>query len=316
MSAERLGDPVLSARASEQKSHRRIRWGRHLEGYLIISPWLIGFLVFTAGPMIASAYLAFTSYDLLSPAHWIGIDNFRRMATDDLFPVSLYNTLYYTVIAVPTQVLVALIVALALNRPLRGIGFFRSVYYLPTVIPTVASVILWVWIFDPNYGIANMILQTLGIGPQQWLQDPQLAKPALILMSLWSVGNQMVIFLAGLQGVPETLYEAAAIDGANRWQRILKVTIPMITPVIFFNVIIGMISSFQIFTVAFIATGGGPVNATEFYVLYLYDQGFANFHMGFASALAWVLFIIVLGFTIGQFLLGRQWVYYEGGDQR
>lgn len=266
--------------------------------------------------MIASAYLAFTSYDLLSPAHWIGIDNFRRMATDDLFPVSLYNTLYYTVIAVPTQVLVALIVALALNRPLRGIGFFRSVYYLPTVIPTVASVILWVWIFDPNYGIANMILQTLGIGPQQWLQDPQLAKPALILMSLWSVGNQMVIFLAGLQGVPETLYEAAAIDGANRWQRILKVTIPMITPVIFFNVIIGMISSFQIFTVAFIATGGGPVNATEFYVLYLYDQGFANFHMGFASALAWVLFIIVLGFTIGQFLLGRQWVYYEGGDQR
>jgi multiple sugar transport system permease protein len=238
------------------------------------------------------------------------------MRVDDLFPTALYNTLYYTVVAVPAQVLVALLMALALNRQVRGINFFRTAYYLPTVTPTVASIILWVWIFNPDFGIANAVLHVVGIPPQKWLGDPQLAKPSLIIMSLWRVGSQMVIFLAGLQSVPEALHEAAAIDGANYLRRLLHVTIPMISPVIFFNVVVGVIDSFQIFTVAFIATGGGPVTATYFYVLHLYDQAFQNFHMGYASALAWVLFAVILAFTVGQFLLGRQWVYYEGGDRR
>jgi multiple sugar transport system permease protein len=297
-------------------TRRRIRWGKHVEGYLVIAPWLIGFFAFTAGPMVASAYLSLTRYDLLTPPAWIGLDNFSRMRVDDLFPTALYNTLYYTVVAVPAQVLVALLMALALNRQIRGINYFRTAYYLPTVTPTVASIILWVWIFNPDFGIANAVLHVVGIPPQKWLGDPQLAKPSLIIMSLWRVGSQMVIFLAGLQSVPEALHEAAAIDGANYLRRLLHVTIPMISPVIFFNVVVGVIDSFQIFTVAFIATGGGPVTATYFYVLHLYDQAFQNFHMGYASALAWVLFAVILAFTVGQFLLGRQWVYYEGGDRR
>jgi multiple sugar transport system permease protein len=294
---------------------RRIRWRRHLEGYLVISPWLVGFVAFTAGPMLASAYLSLTRYDLLSPAVWIGTANFTRMVADDLFPTALANTLYYTVVAVPAQVLVALLMALALNRRLRGIGLFRAAFYLPTVMPTVASVMLWLWILNPDLGIANALLRLLGLPGLNWLTDPALAKPSLILMSLWRVGGQMVIFLAGLQAVPEVLGEAAAIDGANRAQRLWHVTIPMISPVIFFNVIVGIIDSFQIFTVAFIATDGGPVNATYFYVLHLYDEGFANFHMGYASALAWVLFAVILAFTFGQFALGRQWVYYEGEER-
>lgn len=294
----------------------RIRWGRHIEGYLVISPWLIGFVAFTAGPMIASAYLSLTRYDLLSPPRWIGIENFSRMLADDLFPTALLNTLFYTVLAVPSQVLVALLMALALNRQLRGIGFFRAAFYLPTVMPSVANVMLWLWIFNPDLGIANAILRLVGLSGINWLTDPNLAKPSLILMSLWRVGSQMVIFLAGLQSVPDTLHEAAAIDGASRLQRLWNVTLPMISPVIFFNVIVGVIDSFQIFTVAFIATGGGPVNATYFYVLHLYDEGFSNFHMGYASSLAWVLFAIILVFTIGQFLVGRQWVYYEGGERK
>jgi multiple sugar transport system permease protein len=306
----------VAVSTAQSPPRRRIRWRRHLEGYLVISPWLIGFVVFTAGPMLASAFLSLTRYDLLSPPLWIGTANFTRMLDDDLFPTALANTLYYTVIAVPAQVLVALLMALALNRQLRGIGFFRAAFYLPTVMPTVASVMLWLWIYSPDLGIANALLRLVGLPGLSWLTDPNLAKPSLILMSLWRVGGQMVIFLAGLQAVPETLSEAAAIDGANRAQRLWNVTIPMISPVIFFNVIVGVIDSFQIFTVAFIATDGGPVNATYFYVLHLYDEGFANFHMGYASALAWVLFAVILAFTFGQFYLGRQWVYYEGEGRR
>jgi multiple sugar transport system permease protein len=295
---------------------KRIHWERHVEGYLVIAPWLIGFLAFTAGPMIASAYLSFTRYDLLSPPKWIGADNFSRMIVDDLFPTALFNTLYYTILAVPAQVLIAFLMALALNRQLRGIEYFRAAFYLPTVMPSVANVMLWLWIFNPDLGIANALLRLFGLPGLNWLTDPNLAKPSLILMSLWRVGSQMVIFLAGLQSVPDALHEAAAIDGANQVQRFWNVTVPMVSPVIFFNIIVGVIDSFQIFTVAFIATGGGPINATYFYVLHLYDEGFSNFHMGYASALAWVLFAIILVFTVSQFLIGRQWVYYEGGERR
>ena len=211
---------------------------------------------------------------------------------------------------------VALLLALLLNQRLAGIGFFRTVFYLPTVTPTVASVILWVWIYNPDFGIANGVLRFVGLPPQTWLADPALAKPSLVLMSLWHIGSQMVIFLAGLQSVPVSLYDAAAIDGGNELQQFLHVTLPMISPVVFFNLVLGVIGSFQVFTAAFIATSGGPVNATYFYLLHLYDQAFGSFRMGYASALAWALFALILAFTIAQFRLGRRWICYEAGEQR
>jgi len=298
------------------RRRRRIRWRRHVEGYLVIAPWLLGFLAFIAGPMIASAYLSLTRYDMLTPPRWLGVANFEAMTNDDLLPVAVFNTSYYTVFAVPLQVVVALLLALLLNQRLRGIGFFRTVFYLPTVTPTVASVILWVWIYNPDFGIANGVLRFFGLPPQTWLADPALAKPSLILMSLWHIGSQMVIFLAGLQSVPAALYDAAAIDGGNEAQQFVHVTLPMLSPVIFFNLVLGIIGSFQVFTAAYIATSGGPVNATYFYLLHLYDQAFGSFRMGYASALASALFAMILAFAIAQFRLGRRWVYYEMSEHR
>jgi multiple sugar transport system permease protein len=288
------------------------RWRRHVLGYLFIAPWLIGFFVFFAGPMAVSAFLAFTNYDLLTPPRFIGLRNFERMAGDDLFYTTLYNTAYYTFLAVPLQVALALLLAVALNVKVRGVNLFRTAFYLPAITPTVASVILWIYIYNPDYGVANSVLRALGLEPIGWLWDPFWSKPALIVMSLWTIGTQMVVFLAGLQSVPEVLLEAAAIDGAGRLRRFWHVTVPMVSPVIFFNLVVGVIGSFQVFTAAFIATGGGPRNTTLFYVLFLYFQGFQDFRMGYASALAWVLFLIVLTLTLLQFWIARRWVYYEG----
>ena len=305
--------PSRAARA-RRRFWRELR--RDVEGYVVIGPWLVGFLVFTLGPMAASAVLAFTNYDLLTPPEWTGLTNYRRSVGDPLIPLVLYNTAYYTLLAVPAQVAVALVMALLLNIRVRGVNLFRTAYYLPTVTPAVASVLLWVWIYHPEFGLANAILRTVGLPTSLWLRSPEMAKESLVIMSLWGVGSQMVIFLAGLQGVPETLHEAAQIDGATWLQRLRHVTIPMISPVIFFNVIVGMIGSFQVFTAAFIATGGGPIDSTRFYVLYLYEQGFQSFRMGYASFLAWVLFALILLFTLAQFALGRRWVYYEGNRPR
>ena len=285
---------------------------RNLLGYVFIGPWLLGFLVFFLGPMVASAVLAFMKYDILTPPVFIGLMNFERMIGDDLFYTALYNTAYYTFLAVPLQVILALLLALALNIKVRGMNIFRTAFYLPAITPAVASVILWVWIYNPDYGLANAVLRFFGLQPVGWLWHPQWSKPSLVIMSLWSIGTQMVVFLAGLQSVPEVLMEAAAIDGAGRLRRFWNVTVPMVSPIIFFNLVVGIINSFQVFTAAFIATGGGPRDTTLFYVLFLYQHGFQNFRMGYASSLAWFLFVIILGFTILQFWLARRWVYYEG----
>jgi multiple sugar transport system permease protein len=296
---------------------------RGLTGYAFISPWLIGFVLLTLGPMLASVVLSFTSWTMLSPPSWIGLENFDRIITDDpLFLKSLWNTAFYVVLGVPLTVGLGLFLAFLLNQPLRGMAFFRTVFFLPSVTNMVAVSVLWLWVFNPEFGLLNRALLLLGVDGPLWLQSEAWAKPSLILMSLWGVGGTMMIFLAALQGIPQELYEAAELDGAGEYRKFVHVTIPMISPALFFSIVIGIIGSFQVFTQAFVMTGtvqpgseGGPNNATLFYVLYLYKKAFQDFEMGYASALAWILFFIVLVFTVMQTRFARRWVHYEGGDR-
>jgi len=263
--------------------------------------------------MLASLYISLTKWEIVTPSVWVGLAQYGRLLRDDRFFLSLYNTAFYVFIGVPLHLCLALLAALAVNLNLRGIRLFRTLYYVPSITPAVANAILWMWIFHPQWGLANAVLQRLGLQGLYWLQDPALAKPSLIIMSFWSIGGQMVILLAALKGIPQSLYEAAEIDGANSWGRFRHVTLPLLTPALFFNMIIAVIGAFQVFTQAYIMTEGGPNYATLFYVLYLYRMAFENFRMGYASAMAWVLFLIILLFTALQFRFSEHWVFYEGG---
>jgi multiple sugar transport system permease protein len=280
--------------------------------YLCISPWLIGFVAFVLGPMLASLYFSFTRWTLLTPPVWIGLKNYAAMAEDPLVIQSLKVTGLFTLAYVPLDLIGGLALALLMNQKVRGIGLFRTIFYLPSVISGVAYVVLWMWMFHPRAGLINTLLSYLGAPGPGWLASPDWALPAIVIMSLWGLGRSMVIYLAGLQGVPGHLYEAAALDGANTWQQFWSVTLPLLTPTIFFNLVLSIIGTAQTFTQAFVATNGGPLNATLFYVLYLYRQAFQLFHMGYASALAWALFIIVLVLTLLVVRSGQSWVYYEG----
>ncbi|HEX5417364.1 MAG TPA: sugar ABC transporter permease [Chloroflexota bacterium] len=284
-----------------------------IDGYLFIGPWLIGFLVWIAGPMIFSLALVFLNWSMLSPPTFAGLDNFKTLLADQFVPISLYNTAYYTFLYVPLHLTLALLAALALNVRVRAVGILRTIYYLPSITPTVASAMLWLWVFNPDFGLVNLLLRKVHLPTSQWFADPSWAKPALIIMAVWALGGAMIIFLAGLQNIPQELYEAASIDGAGFWQRFWGVTIPMLSPVIFFNLVVGIIGSFQVFTAIFIISNGqgGPANSTLFLVLYLYQTGFVYFKMGYASLIAWILFLIVLLFTGIQFLVARKWVHYE-----
>ncbi len=283
-----------------------------IDGYLFILPWLIGLVLFTAGPMLGSLVLAFVDWDLLGTPRWAGLANVQHLMSDRLVGTSLVNTAYYTFLSVPLRLALALGVALLLSASARGLSFFRTCFYLPAVVPAVANVILWMWLFNPAAGLLNMGLAALGLPKLQWLWDPALSKPSLVLMSLWTTGNVVVIFLAGLQGIPRGLYEAAEIDGADGWQQFVHVTLPMLSPVILFNLVMGIIYSFQVFTNAFLMTQGGPLNSTLFTVLYLYQVAFEQFKIGYGSAIAWVLFLVIFLFTIAQWKLADYWVYYEG----
>jgi multiple sugar transport system permease protein len=281
--------------------------------YLLISPWLIGFLLFVLGPMVASLFISFTRWDLLSPAIFVGLANYEKMFTrDPLFWQSLKVTAIYTSVYVPMELAGGLVLALLMNQRLRFVGLFRTIYYLPSVLPGVAFVVLWMWILHPDVGLINTLLSYVGIEGPRWLADPDWALPALLMMSLWGLGRSMVIYLASLQGIPHHLYEAAAIDGANTWQSFWKITLPMLTPTIFFNLVLSIISTFQTFTSAFVATDGGPLDSTLFYVLYLFRQAFQYFNMGYASALAWILFVLILVLTLLIVRSADRWVYYEG----
>jgi ABC-type sugar transport system permease subunit len=279
----------------------------------MIAPWFVGFILLTLGPMVASLAISFTKWHIFSPPTWVGLSNFERMYHDELFWITLSNTAFYTLLAVPLHLLGALATALLLNLALPGTAWFRAIYFFPSVIPSFASAYLWLWLFNSEFGPVNTTLLALGVQGPLWLLDPALAKPVLVLLSMWGLGGAMVIFLAGLQGIPKELYEAAECDGAGSWQRTRHVTLPLLTPITFLNLVLQIIGSFQVFTAAYLLTGGGPENSTLFYVLYLWRVGFEFFEMGYGSALAWVLFLLIMGFTLAQLKLSRQWVYYEVG---
>ena len=284
--------------------------------YLFVAPWIVGFLIFTVGPMAASLYYSFTKYNIVDTPVWRGLDNYIKLALNDpLFWHSLKVTINFAVLALPLNLIIGFAIAVLLNQKIPGVNLWRTMYFLPSVIAGVAVALLWVRIFNTRIGILNPFLESIGIAnPPGWLQDPAWAVPSLVIMSLWSVGGSMIIYLAGLQGIPTTLYEAAKIDGANSLQRFWNVTIPLMTPVIFYNLVLGLIGAFNYFTEVYVATNGngGPVRSTLFYNLYLYHNAFKFFDMGYASALAWVLFVIVLIVTLLVFRSSPMWVFYEG----
>ncbi len=286
-----------------------------LVGLAFISPWLVGFLALTLYPILASLYYSFCEYRVLSPPRWVGLRNYVELFSDhDYFLPSLANTAFMF-LELPIALAISVAIALLLNQKLRGMALFRTLYYLPSVVPTVAASILWLWLLNPEYGLVNKTLDWLHIPTTEWLQSPVWSKPAFIVLDLWMIGGGIVIYLAALQGVPEHLYEAAELDGASAWRKTWHITLPSISPVIFFNLILGIIGTFQYFTQAFLMTGvppGGPANSTLFYALYLFQNAFTYFRMGYASAMAWVLFILTLGATLLVFRSSARWVYYEG----
>ncbi|MBV7336541.1 sugar ABC transporter permease [Chloroflexi bacterium TSY] len=290
---------------------RTQRTRRTLTGYLFISPFLLGFFLFFVGPALVAAWLTVYDWNMIQRPFYIGLGNFRKMIEDDLFYQSLKVTAYYSLVSVPVSLVLSFVIALLMNFKARGIALFRTIYYLPSIVPAVANAVLWSFMFNTEFGLINALLDFLGFSKIAWLQDPRWAMPAMILMSLWALGATMVIYLAGLQGIPESLYEAAEIDGAGRWASLVNVTIPLMSPVIFFNLIMGIIGSFQIFTAGFLITNGGPQNATLFYVLYTYRTGLQYFDMGYASLLAWVLFCIIMFLTLIVFKYVGRLVYYE-----
>ncbi len=305
---------IAPARAESRRSRLTARQRRELWlGLAFISPWLLGFLVFTVYPVVASLYFSFTDYNVVSAPRWIGARNYTDLFADPLFAKTLYNTIYLALIGIPFSLGLSLIIAMLLNNKVKFQGVFRTLYFLPSVVPAVAAALLWRWFLNPDYGPVNEFLWLFRINGPGWLADPAWAKPALILASLWGVGGSMVIYLAGLQNVPVALYEAADLDGANGWQRFRFVTLPMLSPVILFNLIMGIITSFQAFTNIYIMTGGGPANATLVYALYLYQNAFQFFRMGYASAMAWMLLLITAAALVGVFRTSG-WVYYEAKE--
>jgi multiple sugar transport system permease protein len=281
-------------------------------GPLFVSPWVVGFLLFTLGPFVASMGLSLLKWSLFGDPQWVGLGHYVKIFTDDKrFVAAVRNTFTYVLVSVPLRQMMALAIAVLLDQKLRGIWLYRSIFYLPTVTSGVATAILWGHLFGFRMGILNAGLAKLGIQPVPWLTSLEWALPTLIFISMWNVGSTFVIYLAGLQGVPTHLYEAAEVDGATPWQRFWKITVPLITPSIFFNLVMGFIGSFRVFTQAYIMTGGGPADRTLMYVLYLFEKGFLEFRMGYASALAWILFLIILTMTLFQMWLSKRWVYYE-----
>ncbi|MCL5071936.1 MAG: sugar ABC transporter permease [Actinobacteria bacterium] len=288
-------------------------WGKDIIGWMFISPWVIGFIAFTVGPMIFAFIMSLTNWSMLKEPSFIGLANYIKIFTDDpLFWKAIKVTLIYTFVSLPLTMAGGLGLAMLLNRNIKGLSWLRAVYYLPLVIPSIASAIMWKWMLSPDYGVVNTLLRVyMHITGPRWFYDTSWALPSFIIMSLWGIGGNMVIYLAGLQGIPDVFYEAADIDGVNAWQRFRYITVPMLSPTIFFTMIMGVIGSFQLFDTAFLITEGGPNHATLFYMLYLYRMGFKSFKMGYASALAWILFVVVIVITIIQFRLSRKWVYYE-----
>jgi multiple sugar transport system permease protein len=282
-----------------------------MDGLLMVSPWIFYFIVFVGGPMVASFIIAMYNWDLLSPARFIGLGNFQHMANDEVALISVGNSAYYTLIAVPLQLVVALLMALLMNTRTRGVAVYRAIFFVPMIFPPVAIAFVWMWLLQPDFGLVNNTLSFFGLPTSKWLYDPNLAKLILIAINTWQFGQTMVIFLAGLREIPQVYYEAARIDGAGTLDTFRHITLPLLSPMIFFNLVLQTIWSFQGFTYAYVMTQGGPGNATLFSVLYVWRNGFQYFSMGYASALAVVLFLIIMAITLVLFWSSRFWVHYE-----
>ncbi|ACZ43400.1 binding-protein-dependent transport systems inner membrane component [Thermobaculum terrenum ATCC BAA-798] len=309
--SDRLGVRLQARPQLARPWHLGIAQREALHCYIFMAPSVLGLLLFSLGPMIASLLLSFTQYDVVSPPKWIGLQNYQDLLHDDLFWQALKVTSLYSAVSVPATLALGLLLALLLNQRFRGVYFLRTVYYLPTVISGVAVAMLWRWMFNADYGIINVLLGKVGVQGPQWLLSERWALPALIITSLWGFGGTMLIYLAGLQGIPTELYEAAEIDGAGTWGKFRHVTLPLISHVTFFNLVLGIIGSLQVFAEAYVLTGGGPNNATLLLSVYLYNNAFQYLKMGYASAIAWVMFVIVLLLTLLVLRSSSRWVFYE-----
>ncbi len=309
--ASRPGSERPAAKKAKVKALRG-RWESPLAGYLFLSPWLIGFFMLTLGPMFMSLYYSFTDYSLLTKPNWVGIENYKNIFTnDEVFASSLRITVLFVLVTVPLRLMFALAVAMLLNRKIKGISFYRTMVYLPSLIGTsIAVSILWKNIFSRN-GFINDFLGIFGIKGPSWIADPKYALGTLVLLMVWQFGSSMIIFLAGLKQVPTDLYEASSVDGASKVRQFFSITLPMLSPIILFNAIQTMINTFQMFTQSFVITGGGPVKSTFVYVMYLYEEAFTKFHMGYASALAWILLVLIGVFAGVLFGTSKYWVFYE-----
>ena len=302
------------AKTPEEKRLRAKEAGRdNKAGYLFLLPWLIGLVVITIGPMIASLYLSFTNYSLIQAPKWIGLDNYARMLTDERLHNSLKVTFIYVFVSTPLQLAVALAIALLLNEGMRGLPFYRSVFYLPSMLGgSVAIAVLWRQMFEVD-GLVNQVLRLFGFeATTSWIGDPSTALWTIILLHIWTFGSPMVIFLAGLRQIPGMYYEAASVDGASKWAQFRKITLPLLSPIIFFNLVLQIINAFQAFTQAYVVSNGtgGPSDSTMFYTLYLYQKGFVQFQMGYAAAMAWLLLVIIAAFTAINFYFSKHWVFY------
>jgi multiple sugar transport system permease protein len=308
-------DPIRERPAGRRKRSVMAR-KEAIAAYIFISPWIVGAVVFTFGPIVASLYYSFTEYNVLQPAEWVGLRNYRDAVDDDLFRRSLINSLYYAVLYVPLHIVFALAVAMLLNTEVKGLGIWRTLFYLPVVTPVVASAVLWKFILNPQSGIVNRTLREIGLPTPGWTTDGDWLIRSVVIMAAWqAVGGTMVLYLAGLRGIPTELYEAANIDGAGWWSKLRNVTLPLLSPVIFFTLIVSVVSSIQVFAQPRILFGdrdGNVPNAGLTYMMYLFNNAFQYFKMGYASALAWILFVVILVITGIQFWGSRRWVYYEG----
>jgi multiple sugar transport system permease protein len=304
-------DTTELSRPRATRIHWTTRTNEAVSGYIAILPWLIGFLAFTAGPMVASLYYSTTQWGLLDKPKFIGVGNYIRLANDPLVWHSLWITTRYTLFSVPGRIILALIVAMLLTRSIFGVNTIRTIYFIPAVIGGVPAAMLWLWMLNGDYGIVNYLLNLVGIHGPAWFANPATALWALVIMSLWNIGTPMVIMIAGLQNISPQFYEAAELDGANSLGKFRYITLPMLSPTLFFLLVTSIIGSFQVFDVAYVTTSGGPVRSTLFYILYFYQTGFTNLQMGYASAMIWVLFIIIILLTLLIFKSSGLWVFYE-----
>lgn len=303
----------MASNAFGGRRHLGIRQREALTFYLFTAPALLGFLAFQAFPIASSLFLSLTDYDIVRVPHFTALANYQDLWGDPLFTVALFNTNYLVFYAVPLSLAFSFALALALNQRLRGMAVYRTLFYLPAIVPTVATASLWLYLLQPQWGLVNGLLRFLGLPAPGWLTSEVWSKPALILLMLWSSSNMVLIFLAGLQSVPPELHEAAIIDGGSAWERLMHITLPLVAPTIFFTLVISIIGTFNAFSIVYVVTDGmgGPLNSTLVYMLYLYRHAFVFFRMGYASAMAWILFLIILALTLIQFRTARLWVYYE-----